>query len=252
MVDRAAVLAGVRDVSPLLLGVAPFGLVVGVAAVEAGFPPVLAVAMSMLVFAGASQLALIDLIGQGGSPVVAVATALIVNLRYLMYSASIAPKFREYVARWRALCAYVLTDQVYALTIVREGSVRAYYLGAAAAMWVVYQATTAAGVALGASIPAEWQLSFAVPLTFLAVLVPAIEGRPTLAAALVGGAVAIIGVSLPFNAGLLVGAVAGIAAGAIVALRTEPDPVAAAAAAVGDDATTDEPPAGPDADGDRP
>lgn len=229
MVDRAAVTAGVRDVSPLLLGVVPFGLVAGVTAVEAGFPPELAVAMSVIVFAGAAQLALIDLVGQGAAPVVAAATALIVNLRYLMYSASIAPRFREYAARWRALLAYLMTDQAYALTVVREEPVRAYYLGAAAALWVVWVATTAVGVALGASIPSAWNLSFAVPLTFLALLVPAVEGRPTLAAALVGGGVATVGTALPFNLGLLAGALAGIGAGAVVALRTESDPVAAAA-----------------------
>jgi len=239
MMDRAAVASGVRDVSPLLLGVVPFGLVAGVAAIEAGFPPELAVAMSVIVFAGAAQLALIDLVGQGAAPAVAAATALIVNLRYLMYSASIAPRFRTYTVRWRALCAYLMTDQAYALAIVREGSVRAYYLGAAAALWIVWVTTTAAGVALGASIPSAWNLSFAIPLTFLALLVPVVEGRPTLAATLVGGAVATAGVGLPFNLGLLAGAVAGIGAGAVVALRTESDPIEAAATEPGAETPAD-------------
>ncbi len=228
MVDRSAVASGVRDVSPLLLGVVPFGLVAGVTAVEAGFPPEIAVAMSVVVFAGAAQLALIDLVGQGATATVAAATALIVNLRYLMYSASIAPRFRTYSTRWRALCSYLLTDQAYALTVVREGPVRAYYLGAAAALWLTWQVTTVLGVVVGASIPSAWNLSFAVPLTFLALLVPAVEDSPTLSAALVAGTVATAGVGLPFNLGLVVGAVAGIGVGALVALRTEPDPVAAA------------------------
>lgn len=229
MVDRSAVVAGVRDVSPLLLGVAPFGLVAGVTAVEAGFPPEIAVAMSVIVFAGAAQLALIDLVGQGAAPAVVAATGLIVNLRYLMYSASIAPRFRRYAARWRALCSYLMTDQAYALTVVREGPVRAYYLGAAATLWVTWQATTVAGVVVGASIPPAWNLSFAIPLTFLALLVPAVEDYPTLSAALVGGVVATAGVGLPFNLGLVVGALAGVGVGAVVALRTEDDPVAGAA-----------------------
>lgn len=228
MVDRSAVANGVRDVSPLLLGVVPFGLVAGVTAIEAGFPPEVAVAMSVVVFAGAAQLALIDLVGQGATPAVAAATALIVNLRYLMYSASIAPRFRTYSARWRALCSYLMTDQAYALTVVREGPVRAYYLGAAAALWITWQATTVAGVVVGASIPPAWNLSFAVPLTFLALLVPAVEDYPTLSAALIAGTVATVGVGLPFNLGLVVGALAGIGVGAVVALRTEPDPVATA------------------------
>jgi len=233
MVDRAATLAGVRDVAPMLLGVAPFGLVAGVAAIEAGFPAEVAVGMSVLVFAGAAQLALIELIGGGGAPAIAAATALVVNLRYLMYSASIAPQFRRYSARWRTLLSYLMTDQAYALTVVREGPVRAYYLGAALAMWITWQVTTVAGVLVGASIPSSWDLSFAVPLTFLALLAPAVEGRPTLAAALAGGAVATLGVGLPFNAGLLAGALSGIAAGGLFALRTEENPVAEAAESVG-------------------
>jgi predicted branched-subunit amino acid permease len=234
MVDRAAALAGVRDVAPMLLGVAPFGLVVGVAAIEAGFPVEVAVAMSVVVFAGAAQLALIDLVGQGAAPAVAAGTALVVNLRYLMYSASIAPQLGRYSARWRTVLSYLMTDQAYALSVVRDGPVRAYYLGAALLLWVVWQATTITGVVVGAAIPASWNLSFAVPLTFLALLVPAVEGRPTLGAAVVGGTVATVGVGLPFNLGLLAGALSGIAAGAAVALRTEDDPIAGAADAVGD------------------
>lgn len=243
MVDRAAALAGVRDVAPMLLGVAPFGLVAGVAAIEAGFPAEVAVAMSVVVFAGAAQLALIDLVGQGYAPAVAAGTALVVNLRYLMYSASIAPQLQRYSARWRTVLSYLMTDQAYALSVVREGPVRAYYLGAALALWVTWQATTVLGVAVGASIPASWNLSFAVPLTFLALLAPAVEGRPTLAAAVAGGTVATVGVGLPFNFGLLVGALSGIAAGAGLALWTEDAPVTEAAESVGgghaesDDAT---------------
>jgi predicted branched-subunit amino acid permease len=145
-----------------------------------------------------------------------------------MYSASIAPQFQEYSARWRAVLAYLLTDQAYALTVYREGDVKWYYVGAAAGLWVTWQTTTVLGVVVGARVPDSWQLTFAVPLTFLALVVPAVEERPGVAAAGVAAVVSVAAVSLPYNLGLLSGAVAGVAAGAVVALRTEDDPFAVA------------------------
>lgn len=213
---------GARDMAPILLGVVPFGLVAGIGAVEAGLTLAQAVAMSVVIFAGASQLAMIDLLGREAPLAVVVVTAVVINLRMLMYSASIAPYFREFSARWRAGLAYILTDQSYAVSIAAyrgEGGVdrRAYYVGAGVTLWAVWQVTTVAGVLLGAGVPDAWGLEFAVPLVFLALLVPAMEDRPTTAAGLVGGAVAVAVAGLPLNLGLLVGATTGI----VVGLATE-------------------------------
>lgn len=209
---------GVRDVSPLLLGIAPFGLVAGIAAVNAGLDLFQAVAMSVAVFAGASQLAALDLLGKDAPLAVVVATAFVVNVRMLMYSASIAPYFRDLSAKWKAGLAYVLTDQAYALSIANYRSDRsvdrvAYYLGAAGTLWAVWQVTTVAGVLLGTGVPDAWGLEFTIPLVFLALLVPAMEDRESSLAAFVGGGVAVAAAGLPLNLGLLVGATAGIAAG---------------------------------------
>lgn len=227
MVRREAFLEGVRTTSPLIVGIFPFGLVAGAAAVAAGLSVAHAVALSVVVFAGASQLAAIELLGQDATLLVVVGTALVINSRMLMYSASIAPHFLEEDGRWKALLSYVLTDQAYALSVTRyaEGmddlaDRRWYYLGTAAPLWVVWQVATIAGAVAGARVPPWLPLEFAVPLSFLAILVPTIEGRPTATAALVGGGVAVAGTSLPFNLGLLAGAVSGIAAGVIVAERT--------------------------------
>jgi 4-azaleucine resistance transporter AzlC len=202
---------GVRDVSPLLLGVAPFGLVAGIAAVNAGLDLSQALGMSVVVFAGASQLAAIDLLGRDAPLAVVVVTAVVINLRMLMYSASIAPYLRDLSARWKGGLAYLLTDQAYALSIASYRSERSvdrksYYLGVAATLWAVWQLATVAGVVLGTGVPDGWGLEFAVPLVFLALLVPAMEDGPTVAAALVSGTVAVAGAGLPLNLGLLVGA----------------------------------------------
>jgi len=214
--------AGIRDVSPLLLGIAPFALVAGIAAVDAGLGLAEAAGMSVIVFAGASQLAAIDLLGANAPLAVVVGTAVVINLRVVMYSASIAPHFADYGRRFRAGLAYLLTDQAYALSVAEfetnpERSRWRYYFGAAAGLWVVWQVGTVVGVVVGAGVPDAWGLTFAVPLVFLALLVPAMKDRPTTAAGVAGGAIAVVAAGLPLNLGLLVGAVSGI----VVGLLTE-------------------------------
>ena len=216
--NTSALRRGVRDVTPLLLGIVPFGVVAGIAAIDAGLSLVQAVGLSTLVFAGASQLATLELLEQGAPVTVVVATAVVINLRMLMYSASIAPYFQSFSGRVKAGLAYLLTDQAYALSIARYRSADdtdriAYYLGVGGTLWVVWQFTTIAGALAEAGIPPALGLEFAVPLVFLALLVPAMEDRPTTIAGLIGGTVAVVAAGLPLNVGLLVGAVAGIAAG---------------------------------------
>ena len=224
--DFAAFRRGVRDVSPLLLGVAPFGVVAGIAAIEAGLTLPQALGMSIIVFAGAAQLAAIELIGQGTPLSIIIVTAIVINLRMLMYSASIAPYLTSLPARVRSGLAYLLTDQAYALSIsrYRAGDTTdrvSYYLGVAVTLWGVWQITTVVGALAQAGIPESLGLEFAVPLVFLALLVPAMEDGPTTVAGLIGGTVATVGAGLPLNLGLLVGATVGIAAGLLAERRME-------------------------------
>ncbi|MFB6196086.1 MAG: AzlC family ABC transporter permease [Haloplanus sp.] len=213
--------AGVRSMLPLLLGLLPFGVVAGVAAVDAGLSPLQAVGLSVVVFAGAAQLAAVDLLATDAPLAVVVLTAVVINLRMTMYSASIAPYLASLRRRWAVVSAYLLTDMSYALAIAEftdeeETNRRWYYLGAAGAIWAVWQVATVAGVVLGTGLPAGWNVSFAVPLVFLALLVPELTDRPRLAAALVGGGVAVGGAALPLNLGLMAGALAGVVAGVVV------------------------------------
>ena len=210
--------AGVRDVSPLLLGIIPFGLVAGIAAVNAGLGVAEAVGLSVVVFAGASQLAAVELLAQNAPLAVVIGTAVVINVRMVMYSASIAPYLAGYGRRFRAGLAYLLTDQAYALSVAEfertpDRTRWRYYLGAAATLWIVWQITTVVGFVIGAGVPEAWGLTFAVPLVFLALLVPAMKDRPTVLAGVGGGAVAVAAAGLPMNLGLLTGAVSGIVAG---------------------------------------
>lgn len=228
--SRDAFLAGVRAVAPIIVGIVPFGLVAGAAAVNAGLTLLDAVGLSVVVFAGASQLAAIGLFGDGAPLALVVVTVLVINLRMVMYSASIAPELLDEPRRWRTLEAYLLTDQAYALSVTRferdPGTNRRwFYLGAAAPLWVVWQVCTVIGAVVGARVPPWLPLDFAVPLTFLALLVPAIEGRATGIAALVGGGLATVGTSLPLEAGLMAGALAGVLAGLVAERVVGPDAV---------------------------
>lgn len=218
---RGSFLDGARTVAPVMVGIAPFGLVAGAAAVRVGLSGLHAVGLSVLVFAGASQLAAIELFGENAPVVMVVVTVLVINLRMTMYSASIAPYLRDLATRWRAGLAYVLTDQAYALSVTRFTADepvdrRWYYLGVALPLWVVWQVCTVAGVVVGARVSDSLPLEFAVPLTFLALLVPAISDAPSAAAAAVAAAVAVVGAGLPLNLGLLTGAVVGVLAGLVV------------------------------------
>lgn len=209
---------GARAALALVPPVAGFGLVVGIAAGDVGFTLAQALGFSVVVFAGAAQLAALELLEADGSLVVVALTAVVVNLRFLMYSASLATYFREYADRWQAAIAYPLTDQSYALSVdhyraVEPDDPRGFYLGVAVLLWAVWQAATVAGVLAGTGIPERLGATFAVPLVFLALLVPAMKDRSSIVAAAVGGVAAAAAAGVPFDLGLLVGAAAGVTAG---------------------------------------
>ena len=134
--------AGAVDTAPILIGVVPFGVIAGVAAVGAGFSNLQAILSSSIIFAGASQLAAYDLIGRDAAMVVVIATVLIINSRMMMYSAALAPHFVGTTRRIKAAASYLLTDQAFATSIVRYGKTEkpldlklAYYFGSALALW---------------------------------------------------------------------------------------------------------------------
>ena len=223
---RADLRAGAAAVAPMLVGVVPFGLVAGASPVEEGLGGAAAVGFSTIVFAGASQLAAIDVLGDGGSALLAAMAAWAINLRMLLYSASLAPHLAAESVPTRLGVAYLLTDQAYAVSIQRwtiENEPRErripYYLGAGLCLWVSWQAATVAGVLIGPVVPDDVPLEFAVPLVFLVLLVPALSSAPAVVAAVAGGLGAVIGAEAGAGtSSIMVGAIVGIAAGTIAEL----------------------------------
>src|SRR5918997_6283527 len=201
--------SGAKAMVPVLLALIPFAVAFGATAMGSGLSTLEALAMSVFVFAGAAQLAAIPLISAGASVAIVVLTVFVINLRMTLYSASLAPHFRRLPAGWKGLLSYLLTDQAYAATITRfddgqteEPDRRWYFLGAALAIWVTWQAATMLGVFLGSWASEGWSLDFVLPLIFIALAVPATKDRATTAAALSAGVVAGVGGGLPPNTGL--------------------------------------------------
>ena len=218
---RQELWAGFRGVAPILVGVIPFGLIYGVLAIGAGLPTTMAQSMSIIVFAGSAQFITTQLLHEQAPLLVILFTAAVVNLRHLLYSASVAPYLQKLNRGWKALLAYLLTDEAYVVTISRyvtpgqtgQRYAHWYFLGAGSGLWLTWQLSTAVGVFLGAQVPEAWSLDFTLPLTFIALIVPVLKDRATGATALVAGAVAILALTMPLKLGLMTAIVAGIAVG---------------------------------------
>ena len=211
--------AGARGALPILIGVIPFAMISGVAAVSVGLSFFEAMGMSVIVFAGASQLAVFQLMSVGSPWIIMVLTAWVINLRFTMYSATLAP-YLQRLSTWRkALLAYMLSDQAFGISLSHfivtkeEVSQRWYYFGAALIIWIAWQISAAIGALLGALVPASWGFDFAFPLSFMALMFGALRDYPTVVAALVGGIIAVLAKGLPYNTGLVLATFLGIAAG---------------------------------------
>jgi len=219
--SRPAFIEGARDMLPMTVGLIPFGIVCGVGAISAGASPVAALAMSMIVFSGAAQIIAAQLLAAGAPLAVIVLSCFVVSLRFLMYSAAMAPYLKPVDQRWRHLVAFLLTDQAFASAIRRfreSPDLRAnvsYFVGGGAVLWLAWQIATIAGILAGAVIPPSWQLEFVVPLCFLAILAPLLHER---AAVIVFATAAIAAIALdamPMRLSMICAGLAGIVAGVV-------------------------------------
>jgi len=214
--------AGVRAEIPLLIGVFPFGMIYGALAMNAGLDTLASQMMSSIVFGGSSQFVTAQLVRESAPGFVIVLTIAVVNLRHMLYSASLAPYLASLSTRWKVLLSYLLTDEAYAPTIIqyeREGQQpfsHWFLFGAGLSLWTIWQSSTALGIFLGTAIPEAWSLDFALPLTFIAMVVPVLKNRPAIVAALSAGVVALLAYSLPYRLGLILAALVGILVGTLL------------------------------------
>lgn len=214
-----------RLLLPLMIGVAPFGVIYGVVALKSGLTPSMAMAMSSVIFAGSAQFLLAQLAGAATPTLVMIGAVFLINLRHALYSASVAPLLAHLPQRWKLLLAYLLTDEAYAAVITRISRedvrpVRHWILfGSGFSLWAGWQLSTFAGIALGTQLPEELPLDFALPLTFIAIVVPLIDNRAALFAAIGAGLLAIALAGLPYKLGMIIAAVSGITLGSLASMR---------------------------------
>jgi predicted branched-subunit amino acid permease len=205
----------------VLPGIAAFGVITGVAMVASGIAPAAAMLMSVVVFAGASMVASAQLLASGTPALLVVFTTLFINLRFMMYSASLRLHFAHLPLGWRLFFAYLLADNVYGLTLMHaehraETEKRDFFLGAGVLVWIAWQLAVAAGIVLGAGIPASWRLEFAAPLAFIAMTIPLLRDRAMVAAALAAGLAVLAGHELPLRLSIALAAFVGIGTGLLV------------------------------------
>jgi 4-azaleucine resistance transporter AzlC len=217
----AELLAGVRDTVPLIIGAIPFGIIFGTLATGSGLSFAGAMAMSAFVFAGSSQFIALGLLAAGTGWPLIVLTTFVVNLRHLLYAASLLPYVSHLSQLWRIPLAFWLTDETFAVVINRyqqPGPVTHkhwYYLSSALAMYLNWQFCTWLGLTFGRLVPdiANWGLDFAMPVTFIGMVIPYLKNSPMRVAVAVAGTTAVLAQPLPHKLGLMLATLAGIISG---------------------------------------
>ncbi|TDK43750.1 AzlC family ABC transporter permease [Antarcticimicrobium luteum] len=217
---------GFRDGAPFILVAGPFGMLFGVLATEAGLNLTETMVMTATVFAGAAQLTALQLMQEHAPTIIVLASALAVNLRMAMYSASLTPFLGKAPLWQRAFAAYLTVDQSYACSIVRFETEpdltvpqrMGYFMGSVTPVTTAWYAFTLVGALLGAQIPESWALDFALPIAFLAMATPMLRTSAHVVAATVSVVVALLAAGLPYNLGLMVAGLAGMITGARVEL----------------------------------
>ena len=207
---------GVVDVSPLMIPVVPFGLIFGVLAIDIGFTPLETMGMSLIIFGGASQIILLQLFSGGASSLVIISSVGAVNSRHLLYGAVVSEHMSDLKLVWKIIISYFLIDQAFARSneyFKKNNNENKYFhlIGGGITCWVIWQSTTFLGIILGSTIPEELGLSFAVPLTFLALLVNDLRKLINVIVIIVSGFVATIGYNIvPYKAYVIIAALTGL------------------------------------------
>jgi 4-azaleucine resistance transporter AzlC len=228
--------AGAKAVAPLLPASLLFGLAFGAAVYASVVDPVVGAGSYFIMVAGASQFVMLDLFNTGAPALVVLGTALLINARFALYSVALGPLYAAFPRRWKGILAFLMTDQAAAISLrhaeeypdpVRR---RWFFFGASIVFISLSWAGAIVGVVTGPIIPASWEISFIVPLMFIALLMPVLRDRPSVAAALVAIAVVVVARNAPSGMNVLAGALAGVVVGWLLSARGTSESTRAAAA----------------------
>ena len=215
-------LRGIIDVLPLMIPVIPFGIIYGAIGIELGFSPILIYATSIIIFSGASQIVIIQLLSAGASSLVVITSSSVVSSRHLLYGAVVSQHLNHLSIYWKMGLSYLLTDQAFAVTneYLKKNSDNEFkhyhLLGSGFTLWFIWQATTIIGIILGSIVPDELGLSFTIPLTFLALLVNYLRNFDHLIVIILSGVSSIIFFEIPFKAYIILSSVVALSGAAIL------------------------------------
>jgi predicted branched-subunit amino acid permease len=222
-------LFGFRAMLPITTGVIPFGAVMGTVCTEAKLSFFQTMSMNVLVYAGAAQLAAVDLMSKNAASTVVIITGLIINLRFLLYSAALSPVVQKSGFLTKLFCAYSLTDQNYAVMSANNDKFRShaeaimFYMGASLCMLLTWHCSVAAGFLFGNFAPRSLSLDCAVPLSFVALVVPTLKSNKYLMVTIFSSIVSLFLNSLPYKTGLVATAMLSILLATILTRRPYPN-----------------------------
>jgi len=206
-------LKGIKDTSPLMIPVIPFGIIFGVLAIDIGLSPLTTIAMSVIIFGGASQIIFLQLFSAGASSLVILSSVGAVNSRHLLYGTVLSEHLSDLSLTWKIIVSYFLVDQAFAVSNdyfknnKKDKYKYLHLLGGGLNCWTIWQVTTIIGIYLGSIIPEKLGLSFAIPLTFLALLVNDFRKLINVIIILISGSIATLGYQIiPFKAYVIVAA----------------------------------------------
>tara|TARA_Y100000741_G_scaffold269002_1_gene209238 strand:+ start:394 stop:1083 length:690 start_codon:yes stop_codon:yes gene_type:complete len=206
-------LKGVIDVMPLMIPVVPFGIIFGAIGIELGFGPYLTYASSIIIFSGASQIVILQLLSAGASSLVAITSSSVVSTRHLLYGAVVNQYLNHLSIYWKIGLSYLLTDQAFAVSNEyfkknNDNKFKHYHLvGSGFTLWFIWQATTIIGIFLGSIVPEELGLTFTIPLTFLALLVNYLRKIDHLIVIILSGISSIVFYDVPFKAYIILSSI---------------------------------------------
>ncbi len=213
---------GVLDVLPLLIPVVPFGLIIGVIGIELGFSPLMVYATSLIVFSGSAQIVLFQLISGGASPIVTLTSVGVTNSRHFLYGAVLSEYLENLSTSWKAFLSYFLVDQSFALShrfFKQNRSLKNkhyYLLGSGFTLWLTWQISSLIGIFLGSIVPEKLGLSFAIPLTFLSLIIHEFRKTDHLLVIFVSGFLAILFYEIPFKAYIIAASLGALIAASII------------------------------------
>ena len=213
------------DVIPLTIPVIPFGIIYGVVGVELGLSPLVTFAMSFIIFAGSSQIAFVQLYTAGASPLVMISSVLAINSRHFLYSAVLAQYLNKLNLYWKILLGYLMTDQAFSVSLSyfkkNQKKTFSHYhmLGSGFTLWLLWQISTLSGIVLGNVIPEALGLEFAIPLTFLSLIIAELKKYDHLLIIIISGAISLITYNFPLKVYIILSAFVGLVAAFILTTK---------------------------------